>query len=321
VDFIPCPARRRDDFFIPQKNTKKRLTAPIPVELGEDPQATQTACIDYASKRSPRTQLMKSVKLLSLATLALAVPAANAAVITDFSSFTESGNLIGNPPVPSSTNTIEQSFTATTTSTTNSINIDYVSGSSAGQEGYFSDAYSLATVGKTLIVDFGAATFHGTSGSSSFGLAIASSEANSTRQNMLLWSYRKQAASGTFPSGGALQYGNFDGTIGTNGSGGFTSGTTTFASISPTVVLPDSLFITKTATGFDLGYIEGGTSYVLYSLTSGATITTTGAAVGVWADSRGADSNYTLNNLRLIPEPSAALLGGLGMLALLRRRR
>jgi hypothetical protein len=114
---------------------------------------------------------------------------------------------------------------------------------------------------------------------------------------------------------------NFDGTIGASGSGGNTSATTLFSALSPTVTLPDSLFITKTATGFDLGYIEGGTSYVVHSLTSGAVITTTGAAVGVWADSRGSASNYTLNNLRLIPEPSTALLGGLGFLALLRRRR
>jgi hypothetical protein len=264
---------------------------------------------------------MKYSKLLSLATFALAFSSANAAVITDFSSFTESGNLIGNPPVPNSTNTIQQSFTATTGSGTNSINIDYVSGSNAGQEVYLSDAFSLATVGRTLIVDFGAATFATTSGSSAFGLAIASTEANSTRQNMLLWSYRRQTTGGAFPTGGGLGYANFDGTINpTNGSGGLTTANTLFSSLTPTVTLPDSLFITKTATGFDLGYIEAGTSYVLHSL-SGASITTTGAAVGVWADSRGDASNYTLNNLRLIPEPSAALLGGIGFLALLRRRR
>lgn len=263
---------------------------------------------------------MKSTKLLSLAAFSLAFSSANAVVITDFSSFTESGNLIGNPPVPSSTNTIQQSFTATTGSGTNSINIDYVSGANAGQEVYLSDSFSLATVGTTLIVDFGAATFGSSSGSSAFGLAIASTEANSTRQNMLLWSYRRHTTNGAFPTGGALGYANFDGTIGSNGSGTLSSANTLFTALSPTVTLPDSLFITKTATGFDLGYIEAGISYVLHSL-SGASITTTGAAVGVWADSRGSTSDYTLNNLRLIPEPSAAILGALGMLALLRRRR
>lgn len=262
-----------------------------------------------------------------LAALALAIPAAHAAVITDFSTFTESGNLIGNPPVPLSTNTIQQSFTPTTTSTTNSINIDHVSGLNAGQEVYLSDAFSL-TVGKTLIVDFGAATFGtGNFASSSFGLAIASTEANTTRANILFWSYRRNntTASGTaanaFPNGGALQYVNYNGTIGANGSGGSSNAINTFASLAPTVTLPDSLFITKTATGYDLGYIESGDSFVLHSLVSGATITTTGAAVGVWADSRNSASNFTLNNLRIIPEPRAALLGSLGLLALLRRRR
>ena len=242
----------------------------------------------------------------------LTVGSVHAAVITDFSTFSESGNL-----VPPTTGNVDQGFTATTGINTNTITIGYVSGSTVspqttpiGQEVYLSDSFSLSTVGATLIVDFGSANFgNSPSFSASFGLAIATTEANSSRQNMLFWNYRKNGSS-TFPTGGALQYVNFD------GSGAATNSTTTFSTIG--VALPDSLFITKTAAGFDLGYIEGGVSTVLHNLTS---VTASGAAVGVFSDMRQSDSSYVLNSLRLIPEPSSALLGSLGLLALLRRRR
>lgn len=261
---------------------------------------------------------LKKSPLLCLVVLALGAPAAQAAVITDFSSFTADANILPSP------NLIEQTFITTVpTPTTNTIRIDYLGGASvtsvAGQALFLSDSYSL-TVGDTLIVDYGAASTPtgGSSGASSFGLAIATNEVNSDRRNLLLWNYRKQVSTGSGLSGSSvLRYENFDGgAVFTNAATG------TFTTLTAGSV-PDSLFIKKTATGYDLGYIEGGTSFTSFSLTSGAVITTTAAAVGVYADSRGTTSDYTLNNLRIIPvpEPSSALLGLMGSLAMLRRRR
>jgi hypothetical protein len=258
---------------------------------------------------------LKKTPFLFLVVIALAAPAAQAAVITDFSSFTADANLLPSP------NLIDQTFITSATSSTNTIRIDYLGGASvtsvAGQAVFLSDSYSL-TVGDTLIVDYGAATTPtgGASGASSFGLAIATNEVNSDRRNLLVWNYRKQVSTGTGLSGSSvLRYENFD-----SGAAFTNAATGTFTTLTAGSI-PDSLFIKKTATGYDLGYIEGGTSFTSFSLTSGAVITTTAAAVGVYADSRGTTSDYTLNNLRIVPEPEAALLGSLGMLTLLRRRR
>jgi hypothetical protein len=256
---------------------------------------------------------LKKSPLLCLAALTLGIPAAQAAVITDFSSFTADANILPSP------NVIEQTFITTVpTPTTNTIRIDYLGGaggsSVAGQAVLLSDSYSL-TVGQTLVVDYGSAT-SAASGASSFGLAIATNEVNADRRNMLLWNYRKQTTTGSGLSGGSvLRYENFD-----NG-GAFTNTVTGNFTTLTAGSIPDSLFITKTATGYDLGYIEGGTSFTSFSLTSGAVVTTTANAVGVYADSRGTTSDYTLNNLRIIPEPGSAILGMMGSLALLRRRR
>lgn len=96
---------------------------------------------------------MKKSSLICVSVLA--VHAAQAAVITDFSSFTEDANILPSP------NLIEQDFIVTTTPTTNSIRIDYLSGASvtstAGQAVFLSDSFSLS-VGATIIVDYGSIT-------------------------------------------------------------------------------------------------------------------------------------------------------------------
>ena len=55
--------------------------------------------------------------------------------------------------------------------------------------------------------------------------------------------------------------------------------------------------------------------------TSGVTPTFTATNDGITNGVGGLGSNYYAGNIGYVPEPSAALLGGLGMLALLRRRR
>jgi hypothetical protein len=257
---------------------------------------------------------IKQSPLFLLATLALAGAAAHAAVITDFSSFTESGNLIGPSNIPASVNTREQTFTTSS----NVITVTSASGSNAGQEVFLSDSFSIATVGKMVSVDYGSTTNFGTplSGSSALGLAVASSETITSRNNLLLFYYRRATTTGSFTANGGVGFVYFDGSGANDAVVNTTFTTITF--------VPDSLFIKKTANGFDLGYIEGGIQSTAFSLTNTANpkiAGITGSAVGVYTDARNGNYSYKLENLNVVPEPGAALLGSFGMLALLRRRR
>ena len=83
------------------------------------------------------------------------------------------------------------------------------------------------------------------------------------------------------------------------------------------------LWITRnTATEFALGYTD--TSNVAFTsqtvnFTSSSSV---GSAIGFYADLRAAGGTLgSLDNLMIVPEPSTALLGGLSLLGLLRRRR
>jgi hypothetical protein len=71
------------------------------------------------------------------------------------------------------------------------------------------------------------------------------------------------------------------------------------------------------------------TTDAVYSTVSGTLKDTNGgasgfgalAAVGFGNFNSGNDQNLVVDNLTIVPEPSVALLGGIGVLALLRRRR
>ncbi|MEI6177360.1 MAG: choice-of-anchor E domain-containing protein [Verrucomicrobiota bacterium] len=66
----------------------------------------------------------------------------------------------------------------------------------------------------------------------------------------------------------------------------------------------------------------GGTGNVTFQAQNVFSITTTGASYEVNSATVGANTRYAVTyTYDAIPEPSAALLGGLGLLALLRRRR
>jgi hypothetical protein len=79
--------------------------------------------------------------------------------------------------------------------------------------------------------------------------------------------------------------------------------------------------ITVKVDGSTVGTFDGsvGTSYVTqsYSFTAAGPSATVAFEYGTTVNNNG----YMLDNVTVIPEPSAALLGGLGLLALLRRRR
>lgn len=142
--------------------------------------------------------------------------------------------------------------------------------------------------------------FGGTnSASQSIGLAVASSELLTSRVNLIAFYFRR---------GGNLVYNSFD------GAGANVSGTAALGTY-------DSIFIDRTADGYILGSITSAVETTQFTLTFDTDVTADGSTVGIYSDVRNADNVNTLNNFAVIPEPSTALLGALGALALLRRRR
>jgi hypothetical protein len=82
----------------------------------------------------------------------------------------------------------------------------------------------------------------------------------------------------------------------------------------------DSLFIARTAANtYEAGYYDGATRTILTTRTPATA--NDADVIGIYADVRGAGTLGTLDNFRVVPEPSVALLGGLGLLGLMRRRR
>jgi hypothetical protein len=236
----------------------------------------------------------------------IACASAQAAVISDFSSFSSvKDNLLGG------SNTITQTFSTTTGVGTNSVIADAGTGSTAGQAVYLSDSYSLKTAGSRISASLGSLT--GTPASSQgIGLAVASIEAVTSRTNLITFYWRYNNA-----TTGTLTYATF----GELSSDTTSVSTATYTKADPASA-PDALFIERTATGYILGSIEGVTETTLYSLTIGVgNVTADGTAVGIYSDARNADNVNTLINFAHVPEPSTALLGGLGALFLLRRRR
>lgn len=226
---------------------------------------------------------------------------ASAAVVTNFSNFSESGNLL------TGSNDRQQTFTPTggsvtvTTATSENNNI-------AGQETYMSDEFPTLTTGYRITLDLTSANF--ANSSDVIALAVASTETPGTRNNLLVWGWRTTTMYATV----------FDGGTGNR-----------FQQLAyPGGERPDSVFIERTATGWNLGSIEGVTETLFFTNistfdsnppTSTINITADGTAFGLWSDMRNNASTWTVNNLTVVPEPSTALLGGLGALLLLRRRR
>lgn len=227
---------------------------------------------------------------------------ASAAVVTNFSNFSESGNLLISPNIRQQTFTPTGGSVTVTTATTHAAGI-------VGQETYLSDEFPTLTTGYRISVDLTAASF--ANSNDTIALAVASTETPSTRENLLVWGWR----------GGVNMYATvFDAS----------GGNKTQFPAHPGSGRPDSVFIERTATGWTLGSIKGGTETLFFTnistfdSTTPSTpinITADGNAFGLWSDMRNDTSTWTVNNLTIVPEPSAALLGGLGLLALLRRRR
>jgi hypothetical protein len=187
----------------------------------------------------------------------------------------------------------------------------YDSGASAAEQVLLlRNDFSLA-VGQTLTIDTAFAT---TGTQMDFGLAIsgaaaitsASSGDTDTRDlNNFLAIYVR-------PSQDAVR-------VTSSNNGVVTTGSGVLATVE---TLVSQLYITRvTSTQFTVGYTD--TSAVSHdALTVSFTATDLGSTIGFYSDMRTASTSLgSLDNLTIVPEPSAALLGGLGLFALLRRRR
>lgn len=200
----------------------------------------------------------------AMGALALTAVTTNADTIySDFSNFVESGNLL----LP--TYTLDQDFTPSG----DDITISTAGNESLGQEVFLSDEFPTLTFGARVSIDV-PASFGGGDG----GLAIASSEGITTRQNLLIWVW----------NGGTVTLGSFNG-----------SGEAAFES-AIAIAAPDTLFIDKTATGWSFGSILGGIETLHFtdiSMVCRAAITADGSALGLWSDMRAPYSPRTLSNL------------------------
>ncbi len=97
-------------------------------------------------------------------------------------------------------------------------------------------------------------------------------------------------------------------------------GTTELGLVGGATVTLDKLFIARTDTNdYELGYYDGGTRNIV-SIRTGLT-NNDADSIGLYTDVRATGTLRAVDNLVIVPEPSLALLGGLGVLGLLRRRR
>lgn len=238
---------------------------------------------------------------LALATCVLlsAENTASALVVTDFSNFAESGNIL------SGSNSREQLFTPSGADVT----ITHVSGGGAGQEFYLSSEFPTLVAGDRISVDR-VTNSSGTTTFESFGLGLANS--TSVGGDQLLWFWRDdvddiQLVSRTTSSG-------------------------TGSEIVSLAAWPDTLFIERTATGWSFGSITGAVETIHFSdisqtPTNNTPITVDGSVIGLFSDMRSTTTPRTVTNFTVpdqssaTPEPSALILATFGLVGLVARRR
>jgi len=209
-----------------------------------------------------------------LAAIALILGLASAQTVTNFSNFSESGNLLTSP------NIRNQTFTPSGTSITVTTATRHANGV-VGQETYLSNEFPILTTGDRITVTLTSATFN--NNADTVGLAVASTEIPTSRTNILVWGWRS----------GSMYLTNFDAS----------SANTTATTAYPASGRPDAVFIERTATGWTLGSIKGSTVTIHYTNittvagTPTTTITANRSAIGLYSDMRTDTSTWTVSNL------------------------
>jgi len=251
---------------------------------------------------------MKSIftSLITFGMISVSTQAAT--VVSDFSNFSESGNLLPSP------NTRGQDFTPGTSPNETRVTVTWDnSGTGVGQETFLSDEFPTLTVGDRISVDLlSGGDFN--NGNDSVGLSVASTETPTSRQNLLSWYWIPGIIS---PTTATLQAATFDG-----------DGNYNYLRLSG-VTTPETLFIERTASGWSFGSIRSSVETVHFAditsmngSTSGAvSITANGSAIGLYSDMRTDTSTGTVDNFTVIPEPSSLCLSYLALGAMAFRRR
>lgn len=198
---------------------------------------------------------------------------ARAQMVTSFSNFSESGNLLTSPNIRNQTFTPSGTNVTVTTATRHANGV-------VGQETYLTEEFPALTTGDRITATLISATFNHSA--DTVAVAVANTKTPTSRANFFVWGWRS----------GSMYLTNFD----ASGSN------TTSATAYPASGRPDSVFIERTATGWTLGSIKSGietihhaniTSVVGASTTS---ITTNGRAIGFYSDMRTDASTWTLGN-------------------------
>lgn len=190
------------------------------------------------------------------------------------------------------------------------LNTTYSGGNAAEQVVLLRDDYTLA-IGQTLTVDVSQAT---TTSDLDFGIAVASTKTptsivnggDTDTRDTMQW-----AAVYIRPNQNSVRSLSYDGAALVSGTGVLTADETAVA----------KLWIKRdSATSFSLGYTN--TSDVSFTSKSVTLSSNVGNAIGFYADLRvNGGALGSLDNLSIVPEPSAAALAGLAALGLAFRRR
>ena len=245
---------------------------------------------------------------------AFSAGSAKADVITDFSNFAESGNMLN-----SASHDREQNFNVLGTDIT--IVHDSITTGSAGQEMFGTTEFaSFLTDGYRLEVELVNIDFQvGSANTERVGLLTASSipaggPASGDVRSMgdyFYWAYQAGSVrAGMYTSGGVEEEGGF-------------------VSVGQVGIDITGLYMVRNGGQWDLGYIdENGLDVYVQSRSSinGEAITTDGTVIGLYSDMRTNNSVYELRNLSYtapVPEPGSFAVIGLSIagLAFVSRRR
>jgi hypothetical protein len=268
--------------------------------------------------QQPYSISMKSgiCPLSIVALLAFGTPAYSATLVDSFSGSLSAAYTL------TRVNDVNTASNVSFNTTGGVLNAAYAGANAAEQVVLLRDDFTVG-VGQTLSASLSGLSGSGTSGTADIGIVLSSTAtptgsttSNSTR-NGFDWISISVRGLGT---GGPLRMNYFT----NGGAAGGDTGSVSNSTVGAPATIADikSIFIKRTSsTSFDVGWVnQSDVSTVL--ATRVFTGTSVGNSIGFYTDLRADASTIKgLDNLTVIPEPSAALLGAIGALGLLRRRR